>query len=104
MVFFVDQVEFENFGQIMLVNFVNEKGFEVIGGNLFLEIIVLGLLFVVVFGEEGLGILCVGYLEESVVDFVCEIIEFIKVQCGYELNLKVIIVVDQMLGVMVQVC
>ena len=41
-------------------------------------------------GEEGLGTLRQGYLEESSVDPVREITELIKAQRGYELNAKVI--------------
>ncbi|MTH63272.1 flagellar basal-body rod protein FlgG [Paracoccus shanxieyensis] len=103
MAFFADQVEPENLGQITLANFVNEKGLEATGGNLFLETTASGLPLVAAPGEEGLGTLRAGYLEESAVDPVREITELIKAQRGYELNSKVITAADQMLGATVQV-
>ena len=54
-------------------------------------------------GEQGLGTIRQGYLEESAVDPVREISELIKAQRGYELNSKVITAADQMLGATVQV-
>ena len=54
-------------------------------------------------GEDGLGTLRQGYLEESSVDSVREITELIKAQRGYELNAKVITAADQMLSATAQV-
>ena len=54
-------------------------------------------------GEEGLGTLRQGYLEDSSVDPVRELTELIEAQRGYELNAKVISAVDQMLGATTQV-
>ena len=54
-------------------------------------------------GQDGLGVLRQGYLEDSSVDAVKEITDLIEAQRGYELNSKVITASDQMLGAMVQV-
>lgn len=101
--YFNDQVEPELLGQLTLARFVNEKGLEAIGSNLFLETGASGPATVAAPGEEGLGILRQGYLEESAVDPVREITELIKAQRGYELNSKVITAADQMLAATVQV-
>lgn len=101
--YFNDRVEPENLGQITLANFVNEKGLGAIGSNLFLETTASGAPQVASPGEEGLGTIRAGYLEESSVDPVREVAELIKAQRGYELNSKVITAADQMLGTTVQV-
>ncbi|WP_347266288.1 flagellar basal-body rod protein FlgG [Paracoccus sp. (in: a-proteobacteria)] len=101
--YFSDRVEPENLGQITLATFVNEKGLEATGGNLFLETTASGAPLVAAPGQEGLGTIRAGFLEESAVDPVREIAELIKAQRGYELNSKVITAADQMLATTVQV-
>lgn len=101
--YFTDQVEPQNLGQITLVGFTNEKGLEATGSNLFLESPASGPPLVGVAGEDGLGMLRQGYLEESSVDAVREVTELIKAQRGYELNAKVITAADQMLSATTQV-
>ncbi|HRO14825.1 MAG TPA: flagellar basal-body rod protein FlgG [Paracoccus sp. (in: a-proteobacteria)] len=101
--YFGDQVEPQNLGQITLAGFVNEKGLEATGSNLFLETAASGAPIIAAPGEQGLGTLRQGYLEESAVDPVREISELIKAQRGYELNSKVITAADQMLSATVQV-
>ncbi|MFV0301353.1 MAG: flagellar basal-body rod protein FlgG [Paracoccus sp. (in: a-proteobacteria)] len=101
--YFADQVEPEMLGQFTLASFSNEKGLEAIGSNLFLESGASGAPMVATPGQDGLGTLRQGYLEESSVDAVREITELIKAQRGYELNAKVITAADQMLGATVQV-
>lgn len=54
-------------------------------------------------GQDGLGTLRQGYLEDSSVDPVREITELIEAQRGYELNAKVITAADQMLSATTQV-
>lgn len=100
--FFTGQTEPQNLGQITLAGFVNEKGLEATVSNLFLETPASGAPMVATPGEQGLGTLRQGYLEESAVDPVREISELIKAQRGYELNSKVITAADQMLGATVQ--
>lgn len=101
--YFNDRVEPEQLGQLTLASFANEKGLEAMGSNLFLETSASGAALVANPGEEGLGILRQGYLEDSSVDAVREITELIKAQRGYELNAKVITAADQMMGATVQV-
>lgn len=101
--YFSDRVEPEQLGQLTLAGFANEKGLEAMGSNLFLETAASGAALVVNPGEEGMGILRQGYLEDSSVDAVREITELIKAQRGYELNAKVITAADQMMGATVQV-
>lgn len=101
--YFNDRVEPELLGQLTLAGFTNEKGLEAIGSNLFLETNASGPAQVALPGQEGLGTVRQGYLEESSVDPVREITELIKAQRGYELNAKVITAADQMLGATVQV-
>ena len=54
-------------------------------------------------GEDGLGTLRQGYLEESSVDAVREVTELIEAQRGYEMNAKVISAADQMMAATTQV-
>ncbi|MBC7156763.1 MAG: flagellar basal-body rod protein FlgG [Rhodobacteraceae bacterium] len=101
--FFADRVEPERIGQFTLAGFANEKGLEAMGSNLFLETGASGAPFVAAPGQDGLGTLRQGYLEESSVDAVREVTELIAAQRGYELNAKVITAADQMLAATVQV-
>ncbi|OCX65395.1 flagellar basal-body rod protein FlgG [Thioclava sp. SK-1] len=101
--YFSDQVDAQQLGQLTLANFTNPKGLEAIGSNLFLETGASGPANVGTPGEDGLGTVRQGYLEESSVDPVREITELIKAQRGYELNSKVISAADQMLGTTTQV-
>ncbi|MDT8857987.1 flagellar basal-body rod protein FlgG [Paracoccaceae bacterium Fryx2] len=96
--YFADRVQPELLGQLNLVGFSNEKGLEAIGSNLFLESPASGPALVGSPGQDGLGTLRQGYLEESSVDAVREVTELIKAQRGYELNAKVITAADQMMS------
>lgn len=95
---FLDQVQPQLLGQLNLTTFVNEKGLEAIGSNLFLETPASGNPITGAPGLDGLGTLRQGYLEESTVDAVREVTELIKAQRGYEMNAKVITAADQMLS------
>ncbi|QXI65105.1 Flagellar basal-body rod protein FlgG [Paracoccus marcusii] len=101
--YFAERVDAELLGQLTLAGFANEKGLEAIGSNLFIETAASGGPQVVNPGQDGLGTLRQGYLEESSVDAVREITDLIKAQRGYELNAKVITAADQMLGATTQV-
>lgn len=101
--YFADRVEPELLGALSLVGFTNEKGLEAIGSNLFLETEASGPALPGAPGEDGLGTLRQGYLEESSVDAIREVTELIKAQRGYELNAKVITAADQMLAATTQV-
>lgn len=101
--YFTDRVEPELLGQFTLAGFTNPKGLEAIGSNLFLETPASGPSVVTTPGQDGLGVLRQGYLEDSSVDPVREVTDLIEAQRGYELNSKVITAGDQMLGAMVQI-
>ena len=101
--YFNDRVEPELLGQFNLAGFTNEKGLEAMGSNLFLETPASGPAQVGTPGQDGLGTMRQGYLEDSSVDAVREVTELIKAQRGYELNAKVITAADQMLSATTQV-
>jgi flagellar basal-body rod protein FlgG len=101
--YFNDRIQPELLGQFTLATFTNPKGMEAIGSNLFLETAASGPALVSSPGENGLGVLRQGYLEDSSVDAVQEITELIEAQRGYELNAKVITAADQMLGATTQI-
>ncbi|MFQ6550776.1 flagellar basal-body rod protein FlgG [Aestuariibius insulae] len=100
---FADRVEPERLGQFSLAGFTNARGLEAIGSNLFLETPASGPSLVASPGQDGLGVLRQGYLEDSSVDAVKEVTDLIEAQRGYELNSKVISAADQMLGATVQI-
>ncbi|KUJ77967.1 flagellar basal-body rod protein FlgG [Ruegeria marisrubri] len=101
--YFDDAAEAQLLGEFTLASFANAKGLEAIGGNLFKETEASGGPVVGTPGEDGLGTLRQGYLEDSSVDAVREVTELIEAQRGYEMNAKVISAVDQMMGAMTQV-
>nr|PIE08955.1 MAG: flagellar basal-body rod protein FlgG [Rhodobacterales bacterium] len=101
--YFRNQIEPELLGQFTLANFTNQRGLQAIGSNLYLETEASGPATVSVPGQDGLGTLRQGYLENSSVDAVREITELIEAQRGYELNSKVISAADQMLAATTQV-
>lgn len=101
--YFTDRVQPELLGQFSLAGFTNPKGLEAVGSNLFLETSASGPSTVTSPGQDGLGVLRQGYLEDSSVDPVREITDLIEAQRGYELNSKVITAADQMLSSMVQI-
>ena len=101
--YFADRVEAEQLGQLTLANFSNAKGLEAIGSNLFKETEASGPPILGTAGDEGLGTIRHGYLEQSSVDAVREITELIEAQRGYELNAKVISAADQMLSATTQI-
>lgn len=100
--YFANQVQPQLMGQITLAGFTNEMGLEAIGSNLFLETGASGPAFVGAPGENGLGSVRQGYLEQSSVDAVREVTDLIEAQRGYELNSKVVTAADQMLSATTQ--
>lgn len=100
---FDDEVDPQLLGTLTLANFVNQKGLEALGGNLYLETPASGQPLIGAPGEDGRGTLRQGYLEASSVDAVREISDLISAQRGYELNAKVITAADQMLGATTQI-
>lgn len=101
--YFDDNAAGQLLGQFILTGFSNAKGLEALGGNIFTETEASGPPIVGVPGQDGLGTLRQGYLEDSSVDAVREITELIEAQRGYEMNAKVISAADQMMGATTQV-
>lgn len=101
--YFAETTEAQLLGQFSLSGFSNAKGLEALGSNLFVETEASGPALQSTPGQDGLGTLRQGYLEDSSVDAVKEITDLIEAQRGYELNSKVISAADQMLGATAQV-
>jgi flagellar basal-body rod protein FlgG len=101
--YFQDQPEAQLLGQFTMASFSNPKGLEAIGSNLFVETEGSGPAIQSTPGQDGMGTLRQGYLEDSSVDAVREITDLIEAQRGYELNSKVISAADQMMGATAQV-
>lgn len=102
-VYFAENADAQLIGQISITGFSNPKGLEAIGSNLFTETEASGPPLVGAPGENGLGTVRQGYLEDSSVDAVREVTELIEAQRGYEMNAKVISAADQMMGATTQV-
>ncbi|MEM9989678.1 MAG: flagellar basal-body rod protein FlgG [Pseudomonadota bacterium] len=94
--YFDDAVGGQSIGALTLTSFVNAKGLEALGGNLYRETQASGQPITGQPGIEGLGFVSQGYLEESGVDVVSEISDLIEAQRGYELNSKVLSAADEM--------
>ncbi|WP_417205863.1 flagellar basal-body rod protein FlgG [Antarctobacter sp.] len=101
--YFLNDPEGQLLGQFTLSGFTNPKGLEAIGSNLFVETEASGPALQTTPGQDGLGTVRQGYLEDSSVDAVKEITDLIEAQRGYELNSKVISAADQMMGATAQV-
>jgi flagellar basal-body rod protein FlgG len=101
--YFTDTVEAQLLGQFTLTGFTNAKGLEALGGNLFSETEASGPALISDPGQNGLGTLRQGYLEDSSVDAVREVTELIEAQRGYEMNAKVISAADQMMSATTQI-
>lgn len=97
--YFSDEAAGQPVGNISLVRFVNEKGLEALGDNMYRETEASGPPNRLLPGTEGMGFIRQGYIEDSAVDVVQEIADLIEAQRGYELNSKVISASDEMLSV-----
>ncbi len=102
-VYFAGDPQPQLLGQLILSGFSNDNGLEAIGSNLFIETGASGPPLAAQPGQDGLGTLRQGYVEQSSVDAVREITGLIEAQRGYELNAKVMTAADQMLGATTQV-
>ncbi len=89
-------------GQIQTVDFINPGGLQAIGGNLFLETASSGDPLAGIPGENGLGQIKQGMLENSNVDIVEEMVNMITTQRAYEMNSKIVSTADQMLQFVTQ--
>jgi len=96
------EVEPQQLGDITLVDFINHSGLQPIGGNLFVETVASGNPVQGTPGENGLGVIKQGMLENSNVDIVEEMVNMITTQRAYEMNSKVVSTADQMLQFITQ--
>jgi flagellar basal-body rod protein FlgG len=84
-------------GQIQLANFQNPAGLNSLGRNLYLPTNASGDPIVgIPGGQEGLGSLLQGYIEQSNVSVVEEFVNLIVSQRAYEANSKVVKAADEM--------
>jgi flagellar basal-body rod protein FlgG len=84
-------------GQIQLAYFVNPAGLSSIGQNLMAESAASGAPTTGTPGTNGFGTLASGYLEQSNVDVVGQMVQMIVAMRAYEVNSKAIQTSDEML-------
>jgi len=89
-------------GQITLARFTNPDGLTAIGNNLYTQTAASGSPIVSAPGLNGSGILEAGYLENSNVSVITEMVNMITAQRAFEANSKSVSTADQMLSTAVQ--
>jgi flagellar basal-body rod protein FlgG len=87
-----------NIGQIELAQFINPGGLSAIGKNLFITTGASGEATTGNAGTDGFGTINQGFLENSNVNVVEEMVNMIVSQRAYELNSKAIQTSDEMLA------
>jgi flagellar basal-body rod protein FlgG len=92
------QAAAQQVGTIQIANFQNPSGLNGIGRNLFLPTSSSGTAATGAPGENGLGRLNQGFLEQSNVSVVEEMVNMIVAQRAYEVNSKAVKVADDMLS------
>ena len=91
------QQELTQLGQVEIVRFINNQGLLHRGDNLFSATEASGAPQVGTPGQEGRGLMRQGFLEQSNVEPVRELIDLIKTQRNFELNTQIVQAADQML-------
>ena len=91
------QQDLAQLGQIETVRFINQNGLLHTGENLFASTQSSGAPLTGTPGTEGRGALRQGFLEQSNVEPVRELVDLIKTQRNFELNTQVVQAADQML-------
>ncbi len=84
-------------GQLQLYQFVNPQGLNLLGGSVYTETDASGPPLPTKPGDNGAGTILQGFLEESNVDPVKELVQLIKTQRSFELNSQSIQTADQAL-------
>lgn len=97
------QANSQNVGQIQLASFANPAGLQSLGRNLFKETSASGQATVAAPDSQGMGRINQGFIENSNVNIVEELVNMIAAQRAYETNSKVITSADRMLGTINQV-
>lgn len=90
-------------GQIELAKFVNPGGLEALGDNLFGETEASGMPFYGTPGMESFGVMRQGFLEQSNVDIVNEMVQLIEAQRAYETNSKMVQTAEDMMSMTNQI-
>src|SRR5215471_4342709 len=85
-------------GTIQLANFQNPSGLTAVGGNLLVATSASGQPVTGNAGENGLGSVSQGFLEQSNVSVVDEMVNMIIAQRAYEVNSRAVRVADDMLS------
>jgi flagellar basal-body rod protein FlgG len=85
-------------GTLQLANFPNPAGLNAVGGNLYLPTSSSGEPMAGTPGENGLGRINQGFLEQSNVNVVEEMVNMIIAQRAYEVNSRAVRVADDMLS------
>src|SRR5262245_18224444 len=91
------QAAAQQVGSIQIASFQNPSGLNSIGGNLLLETAASGTATAATPGENGLGRINQGFLEQSNVSVVEEMVNMIVAQRAYEVNSRAVRVADDML-------
>jgi flagellar basal-body rod protein FlgG len=89
-------------GQITLARFTNPDGLIAVGNNLYTQTAASGSPIVSAPGLNGAGMLESGYLENSNVSVITEMVNMITAQRAFEANSKSVSTADQMLSTAVQ--
>lgn len=84
-------------GRIQLFSFINPAGLEPVGNNRWLETPASGAAQQGNPGEDGFGTISSGFIEQSNVDAISEMVNMIAAQRAYEFNSKSITTSDEML-------
>ena len=87
---------FHQYGKIVLTMFPNPAGLEAVGSNLYRETTQSGTGLNTDPGQNGAGFVLSGYLENSNVEVVTEMVNLIVAQRAFELNSKSVEAADQM--------
>ena len=90
-------------GQIELAKFINPSGLRAIGDNLFEETEASGQPLMGMPGMDGFGGIHQGYLEQSNVDIVNEMVGLITAQRAYETNSKMVQTAEDMMAMTNQI-
>ena len=88
----------QDVGTIELANFQNPAGLRALGGNLFAATTASGEPTTGTPGQDGIGTLAQGFLEDSNVSVVEEMVNMILAQRAYEANSRVVKASDEMLS------
>jgi len=89
----------QELGQVELARFANPAGLLQEGGNIFTQTQASGEPIEGIAGEEGLGAIQSGHLEQSTTEAVTELVELIKTQRVFQMNSQTIQAADESLRV-----